>query len=108
MAGRRQLCPDKKASQAELQTAHLAAKARTTQATITQTTCRGTGTIEQEAQDRSTDHENMLRHATTATYSDVSHLAATRPKTAMGLLQSYASVWPNIEAPHTRFASLMK
>ena len=54
------------------------------------------------------DHKNMLRHATMATYSDVSRLAATRPKTAMGLLRNYATVWPNIEAPHTLFAAQTK
>ena len=71
---------------------HLTVKARTTQAMITQTIYRGTRTIEQEAHDRSIDHESMLRHAMMATYSDVSHLAATRPKTAIGLLRGYAAV----------------
>ena len=87
---------------------HLAVKARTTQVTITQMTCRGTWTIEQDTQDRSTDCESMLRHATMATYSDVTNLATPEPKTANGLMQSYVAVWPNIEVPHTRFASLMK
>ena len=54
------------------------------------------------------DHKNMLRHAMMATYPDVSNLATPEPKTAKGLLRSYVAVWPNIEAPQTRFASLMK
>ena len=87
---------------------HLAVKARITRITIAQTTCSGTRTIEQDTQDRSTDRESMLRHATMATYSDVSNLATPEPKTAKGLLRSYVAVWPNIEVPHTRFASLMK
>ena len=87
---------------------HLTAKAGTTRVTITQMTCRETWTIEQDTQDRSTDRESMLRHATMATYSDVSNLAMPKPKTAKGLLRSYVVVWPNIEAPHTHFDSLMK
>ena len=87
---------------------HLALKARITQLTIVQTTCSGTWTIEQDTQDRSTDRESMLRHATMATYSDVSNLATPDPKIAKGLFRSYVVVWPNIEVPHTRSASLMK
>ena len=70
----------------------LTIKARTTQVTITQTTCSGTWTIEQDTQDRSTDRESMLRHAMMATYLDVSNLATPEPKTAEGLLQSYVAV----------------
>ena len=87
---------------------HLAVKATITQLTIVQTTCSGTWTVEQDMQDRSTDRKGMPRHATTATYSDVTNLATPEPKTANGLLRSYVAVWPNIEAPHTRFASPMK
>ena len=87
---------------------HLAVKATITQLTIVQTTCSGTWTVEQDMQDRSTDRESMLRHAMMAAYSDVSNLATPDPKTAKGLLRSYVAVWPNIKAPHTRFASPMK
>ena len=87
---------------------HLSVKAGTTQATITQTTCRGTWTIEQDTQDRSTDRESMLRYAMMASYSDVSNLAMPEPKTAKGLLRRYVIVWPNTEAPHTPYASQMK
>ena len=87
---------------------HLAVKARITQLMVVQTTFDGTWTVEQDTQDRSTDREGMPRHATMATYSDVTNLATPEPKTANGLLRSYVAVWPNIEAPHTRFASLMK
>ena len=61
-----------------------------------------------DIQDRSMDREGMPRHVTMATYSDVTKLAMPEPKTANGLLQSYVVVWPNIEVPHTHFASLMK
>ena len=64
--------------------------------------------VEQDTQDRSTDHEDVPRHATTATYSDVTNLATPGPKTANGLHQRYVAVWPNIEAPHTLFASQTK
>ena len=87
---------------------HLAVKAGTTQVTITQTTCSGIWTIEQDTQDRSTDRESMPRHATMAIYSGVTNLATPEPKTAKGLLRSYVAVWPNIEAPHTLFASQTK
>ena len=54
------------------------------------------------------DREGMPRHAATATYSDVTNLVTHGPKTVDGLHQSYAATWPNIEVPHTHFASLMK
>ena len=75
---------------------------------VVQTTFDGTRTVEQDTQDRSTDREGMPRHATMATYSDVTNLATPEPKTANGLLRSYVAAWPYIEAPHTLFASLMK
>ena len=87
---------------------HLTVKAGTTRVTITQTTYKETWTVEQDTQDRSTDREGMPQYATTATYSDMTNLATPEPKTANGLLWSYVVVWPNIEAPHTHFASLMK
>ena len=67
-----------------------------------------TWTVEQDLQDRSTDREDVPRHATTATYSDVTNLVMPGPKTADGLHLSYGAMWPNIEAPHTHSASLMK
>ena len=65
-------------------------------------------TIEQDIPDRSTDREDMPRHVTTAIYSDVTSLVTPRPKTADGLHRSYVAMWPDIEAPHTLFASLTK
>ena len=67
-----------------------------------------TWTVEQDMQDRSTDREDMRRHATVATYSDVVNLATPGPKTAKGLHRRYVAVWPNIEALHTLFASQTK
>ena len=81
---------------------HLAVKARIKQLGVVHTTFDRTWTVEQDTQDRSTDREDMPRHATMATYSDVSNLSTPEPKTAKGLLRSYVAVWPNIEAPHTR------
>ena len=75
---------------------------------VVQTTFNETWTVEQDTQDRSADRESMPQHATMVTYSDVTNLAAPEPKTANGLLRSYVAVWPNIETPHTRFASPMK
>ena len=87
---------------------HLTVNARITQLTIVQTTYSETWAVEPDTQDRSTDREGMPRHATMATYPDVTNLATPEPKTVKGLLRSYVAVWPNIEAPHTRFASPMK
>ena len=87
---------------------HLAVKARITQLTVVQATFGGTWTVEQDTQDRSTDHEGITGRAKMATYPDMTNLATPEPKTANGLLRSYVAVWPNIEAPHTLFASPMK
>ena len=67
-----------------------------------------TWTVEQDTQDRSMDREDVPRHATTATYSDMTNLATPGPKTTNGLHRRYVAVWPNIEAPHTLFASQTK
>ena len=67
-----------------------------------------TWTVEQVRPDRSTDCEDVHRHTTTATYSDVTNLATPGPKITNGLHRRYVAVWPNIEAPHTLFASLTK
>ena len=87
---------------------HLAVKTRITQLMAVQTTSDETRIVEQDTQDQSMDREGMPRHATRATYSDVTNLATPETKTANGLLRNYVAVWPNIEAPHTPFASLMK
>ena len=43
-----------------------------------------------------------------AIYSDVKSLVRHEPNTADGLHRSYVTMRPNIEAPHTLFASLTK
>ena len=43
-----------------------------------------------------------------AIYSDVTNLVTPGPKTADGLHRSYVAMRPDIEAPHTLFASLTK
>ena len=87
---------------------HLAVKARIKQLGVVHTTFDRTGTAEQDTQDRSTDREDVPRHATMTTYSDMTNLATPGPKTANGLHRRYVAVWPNIEAPHTLFASQTK
>ena len=84
---------------------YLVVKERTKQLGVTHTTVKKTRVAKQYTQDRSTNHEDIPRYMTMATYSDVTNLATPGPKTAKGLCQRYAAVWPNIEAPHTLFAS---
>ena len=67
-----------------------------------------TWTVEQDMQDRSTDREDVPRHATTASYLDVTNLTTLGPNAADGLPQSSATMRPDIEAPHTHSASLTK
>ena len=87
---------------------HLAIKARIKHLGVIHTTFGRTWTVEQDIQDRSTDREDVPRHETTATYSDVRNLATPGPKTENGLHRRYVAVRPNIEAPHTLFASQTK
>ena len=87
---------------------HLAVKARIKQLEVVHTTFDRTWTVEQDTQERSTDREDVPRHATMATYPGVTNLATPGPKTANGLHRRYVAVWPNIEAPHTLFASQKK
>ena len=62
--------------------------------------------VEQDIQDRSTDREDVPRHATTATYSDVTNLVTPEP--INGPHRSYIATRPDTEASRTLFASLMK
>ena len=62
----------------------------------------------QDILDRSTDREGVPRHVMTDTYSDATRLVTLGPNSADGLHRSYVATWPDIEAPHTLFASLMK
>ena len=64
--------------------------------------------IEPDRPDQSTDREDVPGHATMATYSDVTNLVMCGLKTADGLHQSYVAIRPDIEAPHTLIASLMR
>jgi hypothetical protein len=43
-----------------------------------------------------------------AIYSDATNLVMPGPKTADGLHRSYVAMRPDIEVPHTLFASLTK
>ena len=87
---------------------HLAVKAGIKQLGVTHMTFDRTWIVEQDIQDLSMDREDVHRHATTATYSDVTNLVTPGPKTADGLHRSYVAMRPDIEAPHTLSASLTK
>ena len=87
---------------------HLAAKAGIKQLRVIHMTFGRTWTVEQDIQDRSTDREDVPRHATTATYLDVTNLVTLKLITIDGLHRSYVAMRPDIEVPHTLFASLTK
>ena len=87
---------------------HLAVKAEIKQLGFIHMTFGRTWTVEQDIADRSMDREDAPGHATTAIYSDVTSLVTPGPKTADGLHRSYITMWPNIEAPVTLFASQTK
>jgi hypothetical protein len=50
----------------------------------------------------------MPWRATTAIKLDITIITAPGPKTADELNPNYVATWPDIEAPHTPSASLMK
>ena len=50
----------------------------------------------------------MLQHETMAIKPDVIIILTPGPRTADGLHPSYVATWPDIVAPLTHFASLMK
>ena len=54
------------------------------------------------------DSEDAPRHATMATYLDVTNPVMGRLNTADGLYQNCVMIRPDIEAPHTLIASLMR
>ena len=54
------------------------------------------------------DREDVPRHVMMATYSGVTNLVTPEPITADELHRSYGAMRPDIEAPHTLFASLTK
>ena len=75
---------------------------------VTRMTSDRAWTVEQDIQGRSTDREDMPRHVMMAIYSDVTNLVMRGPKAANGLHRSYVTMRPDIDAPHTLFASLTK
>ena len=87
---------------------HLTVKAETKQFGVIHTTFGRTWIVEQDIPNRFTDREDVPRHTMMATYSDVTNLVTPGPTTADGLHRSYVTMRPDIEAPHTLFASLMK
>ena len=87
---------------------YLAVKAVTQQLGDTHMTCGMTWKIKQVRPDRSMDHGGVPLCATMATRLDVTNITTPGPKTADELHPSYVTTWPDIEAPHTPYASLMK
>ena len=87
---------------------HRHEKIETKQFGVIHTTSGRPWIVEQDIPDRFTDREDVPRHVMMATYSDVTNLVTPGPKTADGLHRSYVAMWPDIEAPHTLFASLTK
>ena len=87
---------------------HRHTKIETKQLGVIHTTFGRTWTVEQDIPGRSTDREDVPRHAMMATYSGVTNLATPGPITADGTHRSYVMMRPDIEAPHTLFASLTK
>jgi hypothetical protein len=83
----------------------LTAKAETQQPGVMDMTCGRTWTIEQVSPDQFTDRGGMPWRVTTDIKPDITALG---PKTADELNPNYVATWPDIEAPHTPFASLMK
>ena len=71
-------------------------------------TCEMTWKTEQVRQDRPTDHGGVPLRAMIAIRLNVTNITTSGPKTADELYLSYVMTWPNIEAPHTPFASLTK
>ena len=87
---------------------HRLAKTGTEQLGTIHTTFGRNWTVEQDTPDRSTDREDASLLGMTAAYSDVTNLVTPGPITADGLHRRCAATWPDIEAPHTLSASLMK
>ena len=71
-------------------------------------TCGATWKIERVRQDQSMDHGGVPRCATMAIRLNVTNITTSGPKTADELHLSYVTTWPDVEAPHIPFASLMK
>ena len=83
-------------------------KIETKQLGVIHTTSGRPWIAEQDTPDRFTDRGDVLRHVMMATYSDVTNLVTPGPITIDGLHRSYVATRPDIEVPHTLFASLMK
>ena len=87
---------------------YLAVKTKTEQLGDTHMTHGMTWKIEQVRPDRSMDRGSMPRCARMAIRPDVTNIIMPGPKIADKLHPSYVATWPDIEAPHTPFASLTK
>ena len=67
-----------------------------------------TGRVDQDTQDRRTDHEDIPRPPMMVAYSDAIKPTMPGPNTVNGARQRCFIVWPNIEEPHTPSASWTK
>ena len=64
--------------------------------------------VEQDAQDRCTDHEDIPRPTMMVAYSDAIKPNMPGSSTVNGARRRCFIVWPNIEEPHTLSVSLTK
>ena len=87
---------------------YLTIKTETQQLGDTHMTYGMTWKIEQVRPDQSMDRGGVLRCAMMAIQPDVTNITMPELKTADELHPSYIVTWPDIEVPHTPFASLMK
>ena len=87
---------------------HLTVKAEIRQLREAHMTPGMTWKTEQVRPDRSMDREGVPRCATMAIQPDVTNIITPGLKTGDELHPSYVATWPDIEAPYTPFASLMK
>ena len=87
---------------------YLAMQAEALQLGNTHMTYDKTWITERVRQDRSMDHGGVHRRATMAIRLNVTNVIMSGPKTAEELHPIYVTTWPDIEAPHTPFASLTK
>ena len=87
---------------------HLAVKSEKQQLGDTHMTYDRTWKIEQVRPDQSMDHEGVPWRERTAINPGATSTTTPRPKTAYRLHSNCVVIWPDIEAPHTPYASPMR
>ena len=87
---------------------HPVVKAKTKRLGGTLAISTKTRKVEQDAQDRCTDHEDIPRPTMMVAYSDTTEPTMPGPNSVNGVRQRCFIVWLNIEEPHTLSASLTR